>query len=360
MSRGRSRCFRKTNQQADERMKRGEFTMSLNTVRLGLIGAGRWGRNIIQDVGRRADIRLVAVASRNYSVHRLVGDGCAVVDDWRRLIDRDDLDGLIVAVPAACQPEIAATAIAAGLPLLVDKPLTRDVGAAERLYAEALRRQRLVMVDHQYLHHPAYEEMKTRLSEFGPIAGLTSIGGGWGPFRWDEPVIWEWGAHEVAMALDLIGMRPTTIAATSSRREATADGFGEIVRLSLNFTGCRATATCGNLMREPIRRLTVSTQDHAAVFDDLAPSRLILLRRGEGGRAEAIAVDDEPPLHRMIERFTGAIRAGTCDLSSLALSVDVVRVLAAAASALIPKPQTNVREGWSDQNEHQLLKVSCG
>lgn len=320
-------------------MKHKAPTMSRDPLRLGLIGAGAWGRAVIQALGDLDDVQLAAVASRNPMTRRLVEDGCPVVDDWRWLIDRRDLDGLILAVPPSLQPEIAAHALAEGRPLLATRPLTTEVAAAERLYSDALRRQAVVLVDYSYLHHPAYQEMKRRLADLGPILGVTATAGQWAPGRNELDVIWQWGAHEVAMALDLIGARPLVIEARRSQTAVTPGGTGEVVRLSLTFHGGgRATITCGNAMRDAVRRLTVSTMEHAAVFDDLAPSRLVLLRRGVGGGAEAITVSDETPLSRLLAAFTGAIRAGVCDLSSLALAVDVVRVLATASAILGPRP----------------------
>ena len=316
-------------------MTRFKGATSREPVRLGLIGAGIWGRAILHATKELPDARITAVASRNPLARRLVDDQCLVVDDWCRLIERRDVDGLILAVPSAVQPEIALHALAEGRPLLAARPLTTEVAAAERLYSEALRRQAVVMVDYLYLHHPAYEEMKRRLAELAPIIGVTATAGHWAPGRGDREVIWHWGAHEVAMALDLMGGRPMAIDAVRCESGTTPEGEGETIRLSLTFdSGARVTATCGNMMREATRRLAASTAGHTAVFDDFAPTRLVLMKRGPGGGAEAIPIADEPPLRRLLSAFVDAIRAGVCDLSSLALAVDVVRVLASAASRL--------------------------
>ena len=42
----------------------------------------------------------------------------------------------------------------------------------------------------------------------GPIREIAAVAGNRGPYREDVAVLWDWGPHDVAMALDLVGASP--------------------------------------------------------------------------------------------------------------------------------------------------------
>ena len=57
------------------------------------------------------------------------------------------------------------------------------------------------MVDHTYVHSDAFSALLEKLPELGPVTGLRSAAGNRGPFRPDVSVLWDWGAHDVAMGV---------------------------------------------------------------------------------------------------------------------------------------------------------------
>ena len=89
-------------------------TMPEPTLKLGLVGAGRWGRNYVRTIATLDGLRLAAVASRNPETATLVPPHCHIVTDWHDLIAMPGIDGIIIASPPATHAEILLAAIAAG------------------------------------------------------------------------------------------------------------------------------------------------------------------------------------------------------------------------------------------------------
>ena len=295
--------------------------MSKAPLELGLIGAGRWGRIYIRTLRTLGGVRLARVASSNPETPGLVG--CPVTPDWRQLAEDGSLDGVIVATPPALHAEMTRAAVARGLPVLVEKPLTMDEDEARALTSFVRDEGGLVIVDHVHLFHPAYRALKERAAGLGPIRSIRSAGGGPGPSRDDAPVLWDWGSHDVAMCLDLLGAVPEGARARrlEQRRE------GEIVSLRLDFPGgARADVEVGNIMEQKTRRLSVATDRGTHVYDGLAAAPLVFRRDGEPD--EAIGVAATPALDCAIMAFADAIRDGSRDLISLRLGLDTVTVLA--------------------------------
>jgi predicted dehydrogenase len=117
------------------------------SLRIGLVGHGFMGRihsHAWQSVGRAFDLPLVpeltAIAGRNAEgVARSARSwGWASYEtDWRRLIERDDIDLIDITTPGALHTEIALAALAAGKHVLCEKPLANTLEEARQLQAAA-------------------------------------------------------------------------------------------------------------------------------------------------------------------------------------------------------------------------------
>lgn len=302
-------------------------------LRLGLIGAGRWGRNYITTVASLPQVRLARLASRNPMSVRLVPPECDVVTDWRELLDPRVLDGVIVATPPGLHADMASGAIDAGLPVLVEKPFTLDVAQARSLRDRAAARGVLVMVGHTHLFHPAYRALKAMQPQFGRIREIHGDASSLGPYRLEVPVLWDWGAHDVAMCLDLVGTVPNRAGSALLERRSVEGGIGETVRVELAFpNGPVAELRLSNLAHR-CRRFAVGCERALLVYDDLAARKLVVT---EGERARAIEVADDLPLSVEVSEFARAIAGHSRDTTSVDLGVKVVETLAACEAGALP------------------------
>ena len=305
-------------------------------IRLGLVGAGRWGRNFVTTIGALPDVRLAWIADSNPLVAAEFTPICPVHGTWAEAMATGGVDGVIVATPAPYHGELVRDALAAGLPVLVEKPLTANLAEAQDLLVFAEAAGLTVWVDHTHLFAPAYGRLKSLARDMGPIRGIVSTGGRWGPFRASTPVLWDWGPHDVALCLDMAGSAPTGIAAERVNWRETPEGLGEILTLSLEFPeGFRAEIEVGNIFPEKRRRFEVQFDEAALIFDDTAEHKLFRRSEADGVPIyETIPVAGEKPLIYAVLGFVHALRSGISDLGPLRLGVSVVEVLAACEELL--------------------------
>ena len=300
-------------------------------IRLGLIGAGRWGRNYIKTIAALDGVRLTRLASRNPASRKLVGPECTISADWRHVVESGDLEGIIIATPPSLHAEMTIAAVAAGIPVLVEKPLTLGLAEAVTLREQVRTRKGWVMVDHTHLFHPAFEELKRQVAALGMIREIEAEAGNQGPYREDVPVLWDWGPHDVAMCLDLLGEPPREARGMREERAYRESAVAETIRLELEFSsGARARIRISNMM-EKTRRFSVRCEAGVLVYDDIARNKLMLHRDGKEG---PINVSAEPPLSRVVEAFVAGISAGNDTTGSLDLAVNVVAVLERCARTL--------------------------
>ncbi len=296
-----------------------------NPVRLGLIGAGSWGRNYIKTIKGVENAILTWLVSQNPKSRLLVDPSCTILSDWRTLLNKKDIDGVIIATSALLHAEIAIAALSSGISVMVEKPLALSLDEAIHIEKAVQKSGLLVLVDHTYLFHPAFEMLKQKAKDFGKITFVETAGWNWGPFREGISPLWDWGPHDVAMCLDLFGVFPERIEAREVESKDFPQGKGQIVNMRLEFPqGVIANITVGNMYSPKMRHFVVGFGENVLIFDDLSEKQLVLRNRNE---EISIEVSPKPPLTQAVETFVWAIKGKSDPRVGISLGVDVIRVL---------------------------------
>lgn len=298
-------------------------------VRLGLIGAGRWGARYIATLRALPGVSLARVASGNPATAALLPPGCSLDADWRALCRDATLEGVIVATPPALHAPMTLEAMRAGKAVLVEKPLTLDAAEARALRATAERSGALVLVDHTHLYSAAYRELKRRAPMLGKLLRVESEGGNRGPVRPGVSALWDYGPHDLAMALDLAG---APVSGMKAQRDGQEPDGGEAVALRLEFAnGVGAAIRVSNIETEKRRRFAAVCERGMLVYDDLASAKLVL----RSGQADSpVALEASLPLTNVVLAFRDAIAGGRRSDPGLELGVRVVELLEQCSAAL--------------------------
>lgn len=305
----------------------------LADLNLGLIGAGPWGRNYIRTLQALDGVTLSRLASRNPESPALAGPDCRVSTDWRQLIEAGDLDGVIIASPPPLHAEMTLAAIEMNLPVLVEKPMTMSAGDADAVMEAAGSKDSIVLVDHIHLYSAAWEALKREAQTLGPLRALAAVGGKWGMFRADTPVLWDWASHYVALGLDLTGRQPETALAKRVEARDVEDtegmkgGKGETLALELRFGDVAASIAVSNLYPEKNRLFTAAFEGGELIYDDTSEEKL-RLKIAPDDPGVSVPLGDGTPLERVVMAFRDAIFKKSPDMKDAVMGRDVVCVLA--------------------------------
>jgi len=300
-------------------------------LRLGLIGAGTWGANYIHTIAGLDGVHLARLASRNPENPGRVGPECTISENWQYLIEAGGLDGIIIASPPETHADIILAAIGRGLAVLIEKPMTMSVAEAETILAMAQAEDAIVMVDHIHLYSAAWEAVKREAPALGAIRAISGVAGKWGPFPPSTPVLWEWGSHDIAMCINLMGRPPEIATAT---RTDIRDG-GETLSVVLGFGDTEARISIGNLYPEKTRLFTISFENGELIYDDaLDGSDKVRLKTSPRDPGGTFKLDPGTPLERAVLAFRDAILRGAPEWDDAVLGAQVVRTLAHLDSML--------------------------
>jgi predicted dehydrogenase len=150
-------------------------------MRVSFIGAGLQTRRRAPIVQQSPDDELVEVVGTEGTQGTGLAEqlGCAWGTDWRRAVERSDVDAIVVCTPPHVHAEIAIAALAAGKHVLCEKPLCRTLAEAEAMVAAARAADRVLKCGFNHRHHPAILEARSRFErgDFGrPIAARCRYG----------------------------------------------------------------------------------------------------------------------------------------------------------------------------------------
>ena len=245
----------------------------MTRLKVGVIGAGAWGRNHVRTVAGLPDAELAAVCDTDAKTReRLTRQypGAFVTAEIPALLER--VDAVVVASPAATHATIALQCIAAGKPCLVEKPFALNVRAAEAV-AKAGRDARVpVLAGHLLVYHPAVERLRAMVQggELGKVFYLYGLRVNLGQVRQDENALWSFGPHDVSVALYLLGESPVRVAAHG--KSYLQPRIEDVVFLTMEFaSGVLAHVQLSWLDPHKERKLTVVGAKKMVVFDDMEP-----------------------------------------------------------------------------------------
>jgi predicted dehydrogenase len=242
-----------------------------SSVRLGLVGAGAWGRNYLRTA--RADGLHVSCVCRATAVPV---DGFAevpVTDDLGQLLR--SCDAVVVATPPASHEGIVLQALASGKPVLLEKPAALSASSVERMITASEVSRVPLLVAHIHLFSPAFSALRDSSSLMDGPLQVVSLAGNSGPFR-DYSSLWDWGPHDVSMCLSVMGRAPDDVEAV---RHVHDDG-GTVDIVSLGFQGSRADLTFGNGLPKKVRAFSVSPKRGLSVTYSDGPTPALLSSDG--------------------------------------------------------------------------------
>ena len=291
------------------------------SLSFGLAGCGRWGLLVLRDL-RALGVSVVVADPSAQARAAAEALGVSTVD---RIEALPPVEALVVATPAVTHTEVVEALLPRGVPMLVEKPFTTDVGEAERLVAAGGDR---LFVGHVWRYHPGVEMLgaMARSGEIGPIAGLKSTRANWTSPRTDVDSVWNLAPHDLTLAIEILGHIPTPRAAIAEVHDGHAVGLsallGDTPWLSFDVS---------NRYRDKRREVRLHGRDGVAVMRDPDAGQIELTRGGIGAPGTpAVELRDysrESALRRQLMAFIGAVRGGPPPKSNAAEGLAVIRAL---------------------------------
>jgi len=321
-------------------------------IRVGVVGLGYWGPNLARNLAAIPGCELAWLCDASEQARAeqaLRFPGARTSADIDELLADPQLEAVVLATPVPTHAQLAVAVAGAGKHCFVEKPLATNVTDAQRAIDAAEAAGTILMVGHLLEYHPAVARLKALIDE-QELGSLFYVYGNrlnLGKLRADENALWSLGAHDVSVALHLIGEEPEECSAHGACY--VRENVQDVVFCYLRFpSGVVAHLHLSWLDPHKERRLTVVGSRRMATFDDmLIEGKLTVYDKGfdEDTRSwgEYIArsgdifsprIPNAEPLRLECEHFVHCIRTGSRPRSDGESGLRVVRVLEALQRSL--------------------------
>ena len=328
----------------------------MSTLRVGAIGAGYWGPNLIRNLIEHQSVTVVGVAdldtSRLEHLNVRYPQIERLTDDFREFFTMG-LDAVVISTPPETHFGIVTECLEAGLHVLVEKPLTTDSRDALELVELAERLGLILMVGHTFEYNPAVHSLREMLvgGEIGEVRYIDAVRVGLGLFHPTLNVVWDLAPHDISILVHLLGEMPASV---STRGIACVqDSIEDVAYMTLTFpSGILAHTRMSWLDPRKTRRITVVGSERMVVYDDVESHEKLKVY---DKRVDAIRMTDtfgefqfayhygsvvspyirfEEPLMLECAHFVDCIENGKQPLTDGWNGLRVVRVIEAAQRSL--------------------------
>src|SRR5881296_2865381 len=322
------------------------------TLRVGVIGAGYWGPNIVRNLSEAPGAEPVAVADLSEErLERLRKRFPAVrmTRDHHELLDDSKIDAICIATPVGTHRTIAEEGFAAGKHVFVEKPLAGTVADAEAIVRAAERAGKTLMVGHTFVYNPAVVQVKEILQAdgIGRVHYIDSQRVNLGLHQFDINVLWDLGPHDVSITLYWLDEEPEWIQSVGACY--TQPEIEDVVFLTMGFpSGAVAHAHLSWLAPSKLRSMVVIGSHRMAVYDDVQSIEKVkiydhgvtelsseeLRRSYRSGDIRSPHIAGTEALQMEMRHFIECVNTGARPRSDGEAALRVVRVLDAGMRSL--------------------------
>ncbi len=324
-------------------------------IRVGIVGLGYWGPNLVRCFNEIDAASVTYVCDRDArrlaAMHRRFPQ-IRATDNHRELLDSGLVDAVVVATPTRTHVKLAEASLERGFHTFVEKPLADSSESCLRLISLARQHQCQLFVGHVFLHSAPVHKMRELVlnGELGELYYVKCNRLNLGPVRHDVNALWDLAPHDISIMLYLLGELPSAV--SCSGLAYLNHAIQDVCNLTLHFPGNRVGIIHVSWLDPRKERLiTVVGDKKMAVYDDLAMEKIKVFDKGidaprysdtfgefqfayRYGDTYSPRLDDREPLKAECEEFIRCIVENDIPLTDGQNGLDVVRVLEAAEESL--------------------------
>src|SRR5216684_1921451 len=247
-------------------------------IRVGVIGYGYWGPNIVRNLHGLDNARVEMVCDKSSAalarVRKTYPDILTTTDP-SEVLHSTKIDAVAVVTPVWTHYELTKTALENGKHVFVEKPFASNSAQAEELIEIAARRNLTIMVDHTFLFTGAVRKIR-ELIESGALGDLyyyDSLRVNLGLFQHDISVIWDLAPHDLSIMDHVINREPEAIVATGEKH---LNGVEDVAFMTIYFpNNVIAHINVNWLSPVKIRTTLIGGQKKMLVWNDLVADEKI-------------------------------------------------------------------------------------
>lgn len=331
-------------------------------IKVGVVGYGYWGPNLVRNFAEAARVKLVAIADLDRDKLELVQrrfPAVRVTTNFQDLLRDPEIDAIAVATPVSTHFELGMAVLKAGKHLWLEKPMAESSLQARKLLDKAEKHKLVLLVDHTFVYTGAVRKMQEVVAsgELGKLLYYDSIRVNLGLFQRDVNVISDLGVHDFSILDHLLKEHPVAVSAGGVNH---FPGTPENLAFITMFydSGTIAHVNVSWLAPVKVRQILLGGSNKMITYDDLQPSekvkiydkgvsftddpkKIYEMRVGyRTGDMWAPKLMDAEALSVEVEHFIDCIEQSKSPLTDGSMGLRVVELVEAATSSMRGRGET--------------------
>lgn len=242
-------------------------------IKIGLIGAGRWGPNVIGAINRLNEAKLVKVADPNEDALNNLKIRFPSINTTKKttdIFDDDEIEAVAICTPVKTHTKLVKLALENGKHVFVEKPFGNDIKQCESLTRLADEKNLSIVVGHVFLFNASILALKKIIisGELGKLLHLEAHRTNLGPVRTDVNAVWDLTSHDLSIFDFLLDHMPNEVSCLGSCKLDSKIEDTSYTTFKYN-SGVLAHAHASWLNPRKVRQITVIGSKKMVVWDDL-------------------------------------------------------------------------------------------
>lgn len=314
--------------------------MNNNEKKIGFIGLGYWGKNILRNLYELGVLHTACDSNPAIiSQRRKDFPDINFTASFDELINNPEIKAIVIASPAVTHYDLVKRSLLAGMDVFVEKPLALTVKEGEELESISRRENKILMVGHILQYHGAVIKLKELIisGELGKIQYIYSNRLNIGKLRTEENILWSFAPHDISIILMLLDEEPADVSAFGG--DYLNRGVYDTTLTTLEFkNGVKGHIFVSWLHPFKEQKLIVVGTKAMAVFDDVSKEKLFIYPhtiKWESGRIpiaekadyKAVSFENKEPLKSELQHFIECIEKRVQPQTDGAEGLRVLKVL---------------------------------
>lgn len=285
--------------------------------RIMLIGSGSMGQNHARVTANSARADLAVIVDPREGVAKPIAEKYGA--QWAAEPDFSSVDAVIVAAATEAHPDIAAAVIAAGKPMLLEKPLAAGIEASREIVALSEAAGTPLMCGFVERYNPAVVTARALMSQ--PVYVTAQRHSPYAP-RILTGVSWDLLVHDVDLAINLLSSTPAKVHSTlgvfNPNSLADAEDVADVI---MTFeSGAMASISAARIGQKKVRTLVIHEVDRLIELDLLRRDVTVYhhvsasaVDEGRGYKQQTVIeipelVTSQEPLSAQLDRFVDVLQ----------------------------------------------------
>lgn len=254
-------------------------------LNIAQIGVGYWGPNLLRNLvaNKRCRVPMVIdVSTERQTYVKGLYPAIDVSDDANEVLQRPDIDALILATPVATHFDLAVKALEAGKHILVEKPMARSVSEVEQIGKIANAKKLVAMVGHTFLFNSAVIFVKKLIDsgELGDIRYIYSQRLNLGRIRSDVDALWNLAPHDISIIQYWLG-DPVPVSVVKRGVDYIQKGIDDVVFVNIMYPNkIMANIHVSWLDPQRTRSMIVVGSKKMVIYDDTSENKIAIYDKG--------------------------------------------------------------------------------